>query len=133
MDSKKTTVPGLIKAVEPRPAALTGEQKAQLVRRGNELFNERKYELAERVFATIGYTDGLVRLGDVYFKRHDYTRAIKLYRRAPDPGRVDRVAKRMAMVMRQWLIEDAKTDAAVAAVSHLNATAPMEEYSAHDV
>lgn len=120
MDSiKKAKVApqGLIKATGGAPTNLSGEQKAQLIRRGNELFNERHYDLAERIFLTLGYSDGLVRVGDVMFKRHDYAHALKLYQKAPDPGRVARVAKRMAMVVRQWLIEAAKTDAAIQAVS----------------
>jgi hypothetical protein len=38
---------------------------------------------------------------------------MRLYLLAPDPGRVHKLAKRMALVVRQWLIEDEKTDAAI--------------------
>jgi len=117
--SKKVTnpAPGFIKERAGSQPNLTGEQKAQLVRRGNELFNERKYDLAERIFLTTAYTDGLIRLGDVFYKRHDYAHAMRLYTQAPDSQRVEKVAKRMALVVRQWLIEEAKTDAAVRLVS----------------
>ena len=117
--SKKVPVPanGLIKATTGQPTSLTGEQKAQLIRRGNELFNERQFELAERIFMTLGYTDGLVRVGDVFYKRREYAHALRLYQVAPDPMRVAKIAKRMASVLRQWLLEADKTDAAIQAVS----------------
>ncbi len=94
-----------IKTVEKTQPKLTGEQRAQLIRRGNEMLNAGNLDAAERVFVTCAYGDGLVRLGDVFYKRADYIRAINLYLKAPDSVRVGKAAKRMSLVLRQWLIE----------------------------
>jgi hypothetical protein len=102
----------------PRPA-LTGEQKAQLIRKANDLFNQGQYDLAERIYIATGYSDGMVRIGDVHFKRQRYREAMRLYQLAPDAGRVHKLAKRMALVVRQWLIEDQQTDAAIQRIAGL--------------
>ena len=41
-------------------------QRAALIRKGNQLYADGKYDFAERIFVTVHYSDGLVRLGDLY-------------------------------------------------------------------
>jgi hypothetical protein len=89
----------------PKPPL--GEQKALLLRKGNELFNQGKYELAERIFVTLKYSDGIIRIGDVLLKQGQYLRAVRLYQKAPAPDRVEKLSQRMALVLRQWLLESA--------------------------
>jgi len=92
------------KGSSPSPA-LSLEQKTQLLRKGNELFNQGKFEVAERIFVTLKYSDGLIRVGDVYLKKGEYVHAMKLYRSAPDAGRVERLGRQMATIVRQWMSE----------------------------
>ena len=101
---------GLIKSTGTSKPPLTGEQKAQLIRRGNELFNQGNYQLAERIFVATGYSDGMVRVGDVHFKSQRYREAMRMYQLAPAPDRVQKLAKRMALVVQQWLIEETRTE-----------------------
>lgn len=98
---------GFIRTGQPAPAAVSGAQRAQLLRKGNELFNAGNFDLAERIFTTLGYTDGLTRLGDLHFKKANYAKAADLYRRAPDPVRLAKVCQGMARVLRMWLDEEA--------------------------
>ncbi len=120
-DEVRRSVPhGFIKSTGTSRPAISGEQKAQLIRRGNELFNEGKYETAERIYIATGYSDGMVRMGDVHFKSQRYREAMRLYQLAPAPDRVQKLAKRMALVVQQWLIEEAKADAALQRVAVLS-------------
>ncbi len=88
-----------------RPS-LSSEQRTTLIRKGNELFNNGDYETARRIFVTVGYTDGLIRLGDLYYKQNKPLAAFQMYRLAPDSAKTARMIERMALVLRTWLLED---------------------------
>ncbi|MBU8914353.1 MAG: hypothetical protein KOO61_10050 [Spirochaetales bacterium] len=96
--------PGFVKTAE-RPA-IDGGQRAALIRRGNEFFNDGKYEEAKRIFLTTGYTDGLMRLGDYHYKRQQFLEAFRMYWLAPDRRKTDYLTERMAGVVRGWLKDD---------------------------
>jgi hypothetical protein len=98
-------LPGFIKTRSPAPPELSGEQRSALVRRGNELFNRGAVEDAKRIFVTVGYTDGLIRLGDHYMKRNEPLEAFRMYWLAPDKQKADYLIERMAGVVRNWLKE----------------------------
>jgi len=83
--------------------AIDGSQRAALVRRGNEFFNAGKYEEAKRIFLTTRYTDGLMRLGDHYYKNEQILEAFRMYWLAPDHRKTDYLVERMAGVVRSWL------------------------------
>jgi len=97
---------GLVKTTQSTAKSLDPAQKVQLIRRGNECFNQGQYELAERIFLTCDYSDGLIRLGDFYFKKNEFQDAIRLYMKSKDQGRIEKLTNRMALVLRQWLLED---------------------------
>ncbi len=100
---------GFVKTGVTTPAdrpQLSSEQKTTLIRKGNELFNEGQVDTAKRIFITVGYTDGLIRLGDHYYTQNRPLEAFKMYRLAPDNGRSERMIERMALVLRTWLLED---------------------------
>jgi hypothetical protein len=73
--------------------------------------------MAERIYIATGYSDGMVRMGDAHFRQQHYRDAMRLYQLAPAPDRVSKLARRMALVVQQWLIEDARTDEAIRRVS----------------
>ncbi|HUX12475.1 MAG TPA: hypothetical protein VMW87_05575 [Spirochaetia bacterium] len=85
---------------------LTAQQRAALVRKGNEFFNGGRIEDAKRIFLTAGYTDGLVRLGDYYYKRSQPLEAFRMYWLAPDSRRTELLAEKMAGIIRKWLSEE---------------------------
>lgn len=110
MDIEKTiaSIPkeGFIKVRRQRPATLSGSQKSALIRKGNELFNAGNLEQAKRIFLTTGYTDGLVRVGDYYYKKRDLFEAIRMYWLAPAPDKKEMIVEMMATAVQRWLKED---------------------------
>jgi hypothetical protein len=96
--------PGFLKSAAA-PIALSSQQRAVLVRKGNELFNRGEIEAARRVFLTTGYTDGLVRVGDHYLQRSQPLEAFRMYWLAPEGSKSDRMIEKMAAVLRAWLKE----------------------------
>lgn len=61
---------------------LTSKERVTLIHKGNALFQLGQVELAERVFRTARYQDGLVRTGDHWEKKGQFLRAADLYRGA---------------------------------------------------
>jgi hypothetical protein len=100
---------GFIRTGTLAPAQISKEQKVQLLRRGNELFNQGKFDLAERIFVTLHYSDGLTRLGDLFYKQGNFQKAAIMYQKAPSPQKFQAVCKQMAEVVRIWLSENATT------------------------
>jgi hypothetical protein len=95
---------GLLK-VSAKPAELATDQRAALIRKGNELYNEKKYDLAKKIFLTTGYTDGLIRLGDMYLKEAQPLEAFRLYWLAPDRKKTQVLLEKSVAVIRKWLKE----------------------------
>jgi len=102
---KKLPSGGLVKTTSAASSPLTSEKRAALIRKGNELFNKGEYDLAERIFATTGYSDGLRRIGDHLMDRGRILDALRVYWVAPAPDRTEALAERVAQVMRHWLSE----------------------------
>ncbi len=97
---------GFFKVSRQTGAPLTGPQKTALIRKGNELFNNGQIEKAKRIFLTTSYTDGIIRLGDYYYKRRDLYEAIRMYWLAPAPEKKEMIVAMMASTVHQWLEED---------------------------
>ncbi|GAB4422780.1 MAG: hypothetical protein OHK0011_02120 [Turneriella sp.] len=71
---------------------LTEAQRAALIRRGNELFNQGRYFEAGRVYTTVGYKTGLIRLGDLfYFEKEMPLVAYGFYRNANHKPMLDKI------------------------------------------
>ncbi len=71
IDSKQTDYK-FIKTSDKPLTGLSDEQKVALNRKANALFNEGKIDMAERIFITTGYSDGLSRVGDKYAEKNEY-------------------------------------------------------------
>jgi hypothetical protein len=94
--------PGFIKT---SAAPLSAQQRAILIRKGNELFNKGDVEQSKRIFLTARYTDGIIRLGDYYMKKNQPLEAFRMYWLAPDRRKSDQLIEKMAGVVRGWLKE----------------------------
>lgn len=71
---------------------LTDAQRAELIRRGNELFNQGRFFEAGRVYTTVGYKTGLIRLGDLfYFEKEMPLVAYGFYRNANHKPMLDKI------------------------------------------
>jgi len=97
---------GFLKVTADKPKKLDSKDKVILIRKGNELFNQGKVDLAKRIFITAGYTDGLIRIGDLYFKQNLPLEALKMYWLAPDTKKVRAMVEKMGAILSKWLRED---------------------------
>jgi hypothetical protein len=96
---------GFLKVVAPEKTKVDPASKAALIRKGNQLFNDGEVDTAKKIFLTLGYTDGIIRAGDYYYKKCEYWEAYRLYNLAPAPAKVDYLIERMAGVVREWISE----------------------------
>ncbi len=99
---------GLIKTVDEPNAALRPDQKVQLNRRANILFNEGDIESARRIFQTTGYSDGLIRVGERYLDEDRPIDALKMFKLAHEEGRSNELLQRAALAIRKMLQEEDK-------------------------
>ncbi len=97
---------GFVKLSGDAVPTMSGEQRAALIRKGNELFNGGRIEQAKRVFLTVRYGDGLSRLGDYYFEHDEHLEALRMYWIAPAPDKVEKLIEKMASVVQKWLTEE---------------------------
>ena len=96
---------GFLKVVAPAKTEVDPARKAALIRKGNQLFNDGDIETARKIFLTLGYTDGISRVGDHYYRKNNYFEAYRLYSLAPAPEKQQELIGRMAGVVREWLNE----------------------------
>ncbi len=102
---KKLPSGGLLKINAERKAPLAKDKRAALIRKGNELFNKGEIALAQRIFLTTRYSDGLIRIGDRLLKGGEPLEALKMYWIAPAPDKTAAVIGQIAQVMHHWLSE----------------------------
>ncbi len=115
MASRKEKVDRLLKSI-PRDGflkvsgvsnqKLDAEKRIALIRKGNELFNKGEIELAKRIFITTGYSDGLIRIGDLYMEQNLPLEAFRMYYMAPYPKKVNEMLEKMVGIVRKWLKEE---------------------------
>jgi hypothetical protein len=99
---------GFLKITSSRPRELSDDQKIGLIRKGNALFNAGQHDLAKRIFITTGYTDGLIRLGDLYMKDGKPLEALRMYLLAPDREKADLLLEGTVRILQKWLKEENK-------------------------
>jgi hypothetical protein len=104
---KKVPKGGFLK-LTLEPSSLPSDARAALIRKGNELLNQGKHDLAKRIFLTTGYADGLVRLGELYEKQGNVLEAFRLYWLAKYRKRIDPTIQKMVGVVRHWLADAGK-------------------------
>lgn len=97
---------GFLKITDVRNHSISEHQRAILMRRGNEFFNKGDIEQAKRIFLTIGYTDGLIRIGDYYYSKNRPFEAFKMFKIAPAPERVNKMIEKMTHIIQSWISED---------------------------
>jgi hypothetical protein len=94
-----------IKSTDNPVLTLTSAQKVQLNRKGNEFFNQGKFNEALRLFITTGYSDGLRRCGDNYMKKGNELEALKLYWLAHDKTNIEPIITKIAGILSIWAQE----------------------------
>nr|WP_318712219.1 hypothetical protein [uncultured Treponema sp.] len=95
-----------IKVTDKPVQGLSDPQKVALNRKANTLFNEGKLEMAERIFITTGYSDGLTRVGDKYAEKKLYFKALKLYLLAHNKRKSEPIIEKISQAMSVMLKEN---------------------------
>ena len=109
MDKKveaKFNTEGLIKTTDKRLDSLNPQQKVQLNRKGNELFNAGKFSEAEKIFKATGYSDGLSRIGDRYLSNNEFLKALKLFLLAHNKRKSEPLIEKIAKTIEFLIKED---------------------------
>lgn len=102
-EKEKNKKDGFIKTNTAEKFVLTAQQKSILNRKANAFFNQGDVAQAEKIFITTGYTDGLRRIGDYYMGKQDYITAMKFFRIAPAPDRLQSMYSKIGRVLQVWL------------------------------
>lgn len=98
--------------------SIDDKTKSALIRKGNELFNERKIEEAYRCYLTASYFGGIEKIADYYnFESKNFIKAMQLYKfilkedsnlvgniRAKQ--KLDTLSQSIAKVLQKWLNDD---------------------------
>ena len=105
-DFDKRHAEGFIKTSDKPVGSLTSEQKVQLNRKGNILFNQGDIKTAERLFAATGNSDGLIRVGDIHQKEGNLPAALKMYMLAHNGGKTEHVSKKIAEAVSFYLKQE---------------------------
>ena len=96
---------GFLKVTRPPAAEVSTEQRVQLIRKGNELFSLGEWDQAKKIFVATRYSDGMIRLGDLYAGQKDYLSAYQMYKMAPAPDRAETMIQKLSAVLKNWLKE----------------------------
>lgn len=96
---------GFLKVTAPKRTEIDSIRKAALIRKGNQLFNSGDMRTSQKIFVTLGYTDGIIRCGDYHYSKGNFWEAYRLYALAPAPDRVELIIRRMAGIVREWINE----------------------------
>lgn len=100
----------MIKKGNPFKKKVDDKTRVQLIRKGNQLFSEGKIDIAEKIFITVDYKDGLVRLGDYYLKNSNLYKCVQMYFLSENSSKIDFFCKKSALILARWLNEDQKNE-----------------------
>lgn len=101
---------GFLKVSTSDAQKISPGDRAALIRKGNERFNNNELAAAKRIFMTVRYADGLIRLGNHYMEAGDPLEAFRMFWLARDKRRIEEMTEQMAGVIRKWLHDDQTND-----------------------
>lgn len=97
---------GFLKVSATDGQNISSRDRVALIRKGNERFNNNDLAAAKRIFMTVRYADGLIRLGNHYMEAGDPLEAFRMFWLARDSRRIAEMTEQMAGVIRKWLRDD---------------------------
>lgn len=85
---------------------MDSQERAGLIRKGNELFNQGKINEAMKLFVQTNYGDGIMRIADFYYydKRQPLI-ALKFYRMINRKDRIEEIYSRMMFAFKKMITE----------------------------
>lgn len=90
----------------PNKRSVDSKTRVLLIRKGNEFFSNGDIEAAKKIFITVDYKDGIVRLGDYYFEHNDIVKACEMYFRSENSSKIESFCEQTAKVIQKWLNND---------------------------
>lgn len=96
----------MIKKGNNNKKSIDSSTRAQLIRKGNEFFQKNDIENAKKIFITVDYKDGLVRLGDYYLKNNELYKSAEMYFMSENKSKIDAFSKKCAIIIEKYLNED---------------------------
>ncbi len=84
---------------------ISDKQRVELIRKGNELFNNEEIEKAGKIFSAVNYIDGLIRVGDYYYSKGKLVFALKFYNKANNKTRINKAVENILSVFKLWITE----------------------------
>lgn len=82
------------------------EDRARLIREGNKEFNSGNIRKAARIYESTNYKDGLIRVGDHFYKKHQPLIAYGYYRKADYKPMLESLQESFVVALKVWLTED---------------------------
>ena len=82
------------------------KERVLLIRKGNELYNQKKYDEAIKLYLKAEYMDGIMRVADYYY--YDLKQplsALKFYRLINRKDRIDEINARIMYAFNRMLAE----------------------------
>jgi hypothetical protein len=87
------------------------KERVQLIRKGNELFNNGKIEEATKIFLLVKYIDGIIRVADYYFyEKRQPLYALRFYKAANRQDKVNEIHERMLFALGKMLGKKQKVE-----------------------
>lgn len=80
--------------------------RAMLIRKGNEFFTSGNIKAAEKIFVSVDYKDGLVRLGDYYYENNNLYKACEMFFMSGNEAKIKAFSEVCAKVISLLLNED---------------------------
>lgn len=88
---------------------LSDKQRVEYIRKGNELFNKKKYKEAETIFMLTNYRDGILRIADrYYYELKKPLVALKFYYKINATEKIEEIKARMLFAFKKLIREDKK-------------------------
>ncbi len=90
---------------------MDNSERVELIRRGNELFNEGNVYQAMKIFVKSRYRDGILRAADViYYDKKQPLVALQFYKMIKRQDRVEEILGRMVFAFSRFIKDDEVDD-----------------------
>lgn len=87
---------------------MDSHERAGLIRKGNELFNQGKINEAMKLFVQTNYGDGIMRIADLYYyDKKQPLIALKFYRMINRRDRIEEIYSRMMFAFKRMITQQA--------------------------
>jgi len=94
---------GFIKIPVSGNVEVNSKERVLLIRKANELMNQKNFLQAKKIYLAIGYSAGLIRIGEYYENNGEIFEALKMYKAAEAKSKLDQMTKKMADVVKVWI------------------------------